>query len=290
MEKMEKAVVSRTQSPEAFENEGYIFLLIVIYLFAVYIITSIYFLTKTVIHCAEIYAQPRDVLAEPSSILHDDLIDDEVRDDELCSIDLTKLENDSQEGLWEESKVIAFLQSQFDVSFTPLARWTPLTGLPPKSVEEVDIEELVAKEDEDEEAFLLQKSAIIEELCRDNIVKKDAECPAIEELLTNDVPAEAEGLLAVKEEGFFPQNTLHTEDLLEDNIIEKDDKSPTPICGAKKIKKKKRKSRELRRLERKIQQIKQNYKILAPPCLMRWDSMIAGPRGIFLINLVRRNI
>ncbi|XP_061809737.1 sorting nexin-10B isoform X3 [Nerophis lumbriciformis] len=178
--------------------------------------------------------------------------------------------------MWEDSKEISFSQSQFDVSFTPLARWTALTErstashLPPKRSEEVYIEDLLAEE----EVLTPQKTPAIEELFPDKIVEKDVECPTVEDLLTEDAedffpvkspeePADevVEGSLVVDEKAFLPSKIPDNEGLLTDNIIEKDGESPTRSrCGKKK---RKRKSREPSRLEQKRQRIKQHYKILA---------------------------
>ncbi|XP_061759842.1 uncharacterized protein LOC133554753 isoform X3 [Nerophis ophidion] len=60
-------------------------------------------------HRVEIHPPPRDLLTESPILLSDD---DEVKDEELCLIDLTKLEDDYREDSPEETNAIPLTQSQ----------------------------------------------------------------------------------------------------------------------------------------------------------------------------------
>ncbi|XP_061760696.1 uncharacterized protein LOC133555150 isoform X5 [Nerophis ophidion] len=92
--------------------------------------------------------------------------DDEVKDEELCLIDLTKLEDDYREDSPEETNAIPLTQSQSDFPFTSLAHWSPLTLEGPSTAIPGRGEGLIAP-----------KTPDIESLLRGEIIENDGECP-----------------------------------------------------------------------------------------------------------------
>ncbi|XP_061738346.1 uncharacterized protein LOC133568531 isoform X3 [Nerophis ophidion] len=140
-------------------------------------------------HRVEIHPPPRDLLTESPILLSDD---DEVKDEELCLIDLTKLEDDYREDSPEETNAIPLTQSQSgesnnshfykkknmrytihiyiylltDFPFTSLAHWSPLTLEGPSTAIPGRGEGLIAP-----------KTPDIESLLRGEIIENDGECP-----------------------------------------------------------------------------------------------------------------